>query len=120
MENRRKEYASILARQGRFDSEMMRSIREGEKAPLIKKKPEITQAFRVLEVSKDCHYYEYWKYLVGKVMTRTEEGELTFYSFVDIEDQHALNRAANWSKDKNKYALFKPRTKKVFISCTKK
>lgn len=77
--------------------------------------PRNGEAKRIIFVNETCSYAKYARFIVGKLVRCVEskgKGTTTgWYEFVHDDDRRALNAAAMWSNNKNRYFLERPKFK---------
>lgn len=72
------------------------------------KAPHPLNTKRITGVRKQCDYFKYSRFLLGKLVRILEETNTggKWVEFVNDNDRKALNNAAGWSDGKNRYLLY--------------
>lgn len=96
----------------RFDELVRRSIQKDfaranfKRMGIKMKKPHPKNVKRVIEVNKNCDYFPYRKFILGKLVRVLEEqNNSVLIEFVNNKDREILNNAAGWSDMKRSYLL---------------
>lgn len=101
------DYSAISRRSVKRDFKMIPTYYRTEKRPQIENSPEISSLRRIQLVGEHSSYYKLRSYLVGKLVRLVEQTSIGawYCEFVYDEDRKALNRAAGWSDNKDRYLL---------------
>ena len=107
---KRVDYNAVSRQSVKRDFQRFTNYRREEVRPEIKpSEPEEEDTRRVAEICGNSSYAQYARYIVGKLVRIVEKssiGNHSFYcEFVHDEDRKALNKAACWSDNKNRYLL---------------
>lgn len=120
--NRRPDYEAISRRSIAKDFYPDRLYLGQKKVPEKRNLPEITlpkeagRVYRVININPACEYARYARFIVGKLFRLVETkgvGDSTtgWYEFVNDEERAALNKAAGWSNNKDRYFFERPKLK---------
>lgn len=103
----RKKNTDFLAVSRRSIKRDFKQYHEREKRPQIENSPEISSVRRIQFVGEHSSYYKLRSYLLGKLVRLVEQSSIGswYCEFVHDEDRRALNHAAGWSNNKDRYLL---------------
>ena len=121
---RRTDFEAISRRSVQRDFYPERIYLDKRKTPETQKKPQITinaeprdnAVYRIASINPVCEYIKFARYFCNKLVRLVERkgtGDSTtgWYEFVHDADRQALNQAAGWSDNKNRYFLERPKFK---------
>jgi len=107
--SKKRDFSSVSRESMKKDFVNPIRVQEVKQIPEVKKEGQ-----RIIEINPSCSYAKLARFLVGKLVKcveKKEDSSSGWYEFIFDDDRKALNRAGNWSNNKDRYFLERPKFK---------